>query len=229
MTISHTTHSQNKRRKTAHLQECTAGSVEQSSRNASRVAKKSFGTRLDEEKGDHDFIPNGNSHELDEDEEVSDSASTGNAPKIEKDVSELPLVFWAAMASAWVPVLILGKEAASAIWARFGKTYLSDDRKRRDYASSAKGKDAVADRCVNRVVFWKCSGKSTFAEGNKDCACDNCVNARRLCARLINGHGNERSLGFYPLPDTDRTGNLMRELDHWVIDGRKSGLNPQMD
>lgn len=117
------------------------------------------------------------------------------------------------------PVSILEREAASAIWARFDETYLSDDRKRRDYASFAEGKNAVADRCVNRVVFRKCSGKSTFAEGNKDRACDSCVNARRLCARPLDGHGNEHSLGFYPLPDTDRTVKHMRELDHWVIDG----------
>lgn len=117
-----------------------------------------------------------------------------------------------------MPETITGWSATTFIWSHCTEEYLSTPQRRHTYGSFAEGKKLVAHRCVNWVVIQNCSGKMTFAGGDTLRACDTCVKAKRLYARLIDIHGEERKLGFYPLPDADRVRRHINDLRHWAVD-----------
>ncbi|KAF2633920.1 hypothetical protein BU25DRAFT_453630 [Macroventuria anomochaeta] len=78
-----------------------------------------------------------------------DRSSIKAKTKSEKAVPELPLVFWDARSETWRVESILGRNATTAIWAKFTKDYLPEANRKKSYARFAKGAGEIADRCVN--------------------------------------------------------------------------------
>jgi hypothetical protein len=69
--------------------------------------------------------------------------------------------------------------------------------------------------CVNVVVYSKSAGQSkwSMSNGNKNSACDLCINKERICARLVE-IDKVIKLVIFPLPV--RPNSRWNELEYWV-------------
>jgi hypothetical protein len=120
----------------------------------------------------------------------------------------------------WEPLTEVSHELKQQLLEKFDTQYLSTDGHRYSYRAMLNNqfRHFKHGRCVNNVVYAKCGVLSTWArsDGNKDRACDVCINKKRLCAKVIPSHG-ETMLAFCPLPNNLRPAMEWHELAYWIL------------
>lgn len=101
---------------------------------------------------------------------------------------------------------------------KFNGDFLQGQNHVDHYARMLRNRDnrVAKQMCVNNVTHENRNKPSRWKRtGDTDLTCDLCFNKRRFCARLIKECGVVK-LGFFPLPEADRTQVTWQKLQFWV-------------
>jgi hypothetical protein len=154
------------------------------------------------------------------------SPRTKEKPSKESLLSAVEMVFLYPYApeshESWYRLHTLTYAFQYSMKDKIATDYLSTEGRREKFDVMIRNPDTYIEHgcCVGTKVRAHSHRPVTqsMADGEPDRACDYCIRAKRLCARIVEINGIAR-LGVYPLPSAFREGQAWTEMGYWVQGG----------
>lgn len=139
-------------------------------------------------------------------------------------------VFWtqsATEAGHWRPLSDFLISTQRLFIRKFNADYFDTPSHVELYACMLRRREVYVtrDMCVGNVTHTRRSEPNQWkkANGDKQKACDTCVNTRRFCARAVKVDDVVK-LGFFPVHRDKGQSGGWEELRHWVKEKKESEL-----
>ena len=130
-----------------------------------------------------------------------------------KIVPRMEILHWGVFCDGW---LRSASALVTLLAPKFDEDYLSTDLHVSEWGKllRLREKGVATQCCVNDTVIMRAKQRGDRT-GQMNEACDRCIRAKRLCARLVRDR-EVISLAFVPLPQKYRRGAMIDSLDYWV-------------